>query len=795
MVALVLGLGLLSSVLTSSFAMDSKPLLMRRGADGDLHCTSAANKMKDAPASRGHMRCLTLLVQLTLWLLCRSTAYACVGCLRNTLASQVVLDPSHSGSWRDTRGRASRISWQPSTLNVPVWPDQMLAGWSFPAYCTTGCIHCSSCHGGLQPMPLVKLLPCLPPCSDRLKLRPLAKQMFSSSMLSELQLNRTTATSNCASASTCLPERKDALPTSATSNWSYALGHRLASMWIWRPWTEGLERWKHSYNNSCSELQAPFGTRWNNSSGWCAYPIGFSRYRFFCDAALLSPARPNVVSIPAWDASSCTQLKPCAKPSSYPTSRWRMLHSKMRSLGRHWLRSAQFFPCIRLWLHLELGVDRCALLPRLEESSPGAYLWASVLVPVTASCYPAPRLEVSSPGARLSAALVTYCHWLPTLCCRLEVSSPVTQWYASFLGIASDDSACRSWYLPPGGVLNHSCSRTWATTDTCAQTLHYSLSLVDLMLRESNAQWRCGSIFQFAPLFLLQPGLISVPISSSSGWTFKLLLASPLELCRNGLWMLERLGLPRGRAFFHRLWPALRTKRPPLSRKRTLWESQGPSSRLLWLRRVCRRPRRRRCILAVTAAPWKLFQRRPLRSQPQWDRDPGRTWRLCDQVHRLRRLLRLPVTSCPRLVHPTASTYLCLDHELPPCRPFPGGTRSRYRWTQCCPKHLRGPRHRHNVDIHWHYRLGWTWLTRSVFMTPVGCSEKDALPPVSARPWLTLLCSACPAPHCSLLTRLGSSVADGYPSPSVAWVQLGSTRACSSEIFHTLQCVGSSFFR
>ncbi|CAE7758635.1 tmcA [Symbiodinium sp. KB8] len=41
--------------------------------------------------------------------------------------------------------------------------------------------------------------------AGRLKLRPLAKQMFSSSMLSEL---------------------KDALPTSATSNWSYALGNR-----------------------------------------------------------------------------------------------------------------------------------------------------------------------------------------------------------------------------------------------------------------------------------------------------------------------------------------------------------------------------------------------------------------------------------------------------------------------------------------------------------------------------------------------------------------------------------------
>ena len=204
-----------------------------------------------------------------------------------------MLDHIYSGSWRDTRGRASHIPWQPSTPTVPARLNRMLAGRDF----------CDGCTAGVS-------------SSDRLKLRPLAQQMFSSSMLSELQLNRATDTSSSASASACLPERQDALLASATLNWSCAPGHRLANMWIWRPWTEGLERWKHSYNSSCLEPQASSGLRWNNSSDRCACPTAFCRPCFPCDAALLSHARPNVVFIFACDASSCTRLQSCAKLSS-----------------------------------------------------------------------------------------------------------------------------------------------------------------------------------------------------------------------------------------------------------------------------------------------------------------------------------------------------------------------------------------------------------------------------------------------------------------------------------------------
>ena len=626
-----MGLGLLSSVLTSSFAMDSKPLLMRRGADGDLHCTSAANKMKDAPASRGHMRCLTLLVQLTLWLFCRSTAYACVGCLRDTLASQVVLDPSHSGSWRDTRGRASRVPWQPSTRNVPVWLDRMPAGWGFPAYCTTGCVQCSSCHGGLQPLQLVKLLPCLPSCSDRLKLRPLAKQMFSSSMLSELQLNRTTATSNCASASTCLPERKDALPTSATSNWSYALGNRSANMWIWRPWTEGLERWKHSYNSSCFEPQASSGTRWNNSSGGCACPTDFCRHRFSCDAALLSHARPNAVFISACDASFCTQLRSCVKLRSLPAHRWSTSPSDLSVFYWCLVRSVKSSSSIRQRLFLRPGdIDLCALLPRLEESSPGAYSLTTLVITVVESCCHIPRLEVSSPGARSSAELADCCHWLTTPCCRLEVSSPATQWPASASGTPPDSALCRSWCLPPGRGLNHSCFHAWPNACTNVQITSFSLTSTDLLPLESAAQWvylsspfsvsdqLCNLAWPYhGSLLMKQSGLDSVPPRNLQGWTPEP-LHTPLRVpCQNGPWKPVRLDLPRGHDCYHRRWQARHTRKPHPNSRKMPRKNLGPSFHLLWPRRVCCRPRHHLCLTAATTAPWNLH-----RPRLQWGHDP-----------------------------------------------------------------------------------------------------------------------------------------------------------------------------
>ena len=218
------------------------------------------------------------------------------------------------------------------------------------------------------------------------------------------------------------------------------------------------------------EPQASSGLRWNNSSGRCACPTAFCRPCFLCDAALLSHARPNVVFIFACDASSCTQLKFCAKLRSQHALRWLTFHFDPRVLCWCRARSAKSYSSIRLWLHLRPGAEQCVFLPRLEESSPGAYLPASVPVPVAAPCHPAPRLEVSSPGARSSADLVAYCHWLPTLCCRLEVSSPVTQRPASFSGIAPDAVVHRSWYLPPGCELNPFCSSSWSPADSCAQT-------------------------------------------------------------------------------------------------------------------------------------------------------------------------------------------------------------------------------------------------------------------------------------------------------------------------------------
>ena len=657
--------------------MDTKPLLMRRGADGGLQSTSATNKMRDTPAVRGRIGCIYLLAQLVLWYLCRTSAHSHVRCLRTTPASQVLSDSLSSGSWRATRGKANSTRWQLCIQRVPTNRSMHPTGRGLS--CIPGCLQCSS-------------------CLDRLKLQPLAKQMFSSSMLSELQLNRTTTTSHPATHSTCLPERKVAPTASAQPHWSYTPGLQAANRWIWRPWTEGLGRWKHSYTSICTWLQAVPYLGWQHKSDGYASLVRFCRLCFFCDAALLSHARPNVVSVFACDAVSRTLLAPCAKLSSFSAPRWLILHFEPRLLCWYRMRSAQSNSSIRLWLHLRPGADQCASLPRLEESSPGAYFLACAPVSVAASCYPAPRLEVSSPGAWFTAEIVACCQWLSTLCCRLEVSSPVTQRFDSFLGIAPDAIVCRPWYLPPSCELNHSCSPSWAPINTCAQTLCYSLSLVDLMLWESAAQWTCVRTFQSAScqmcliacscpdsLPLRQPGLVLILPCSSSGWISELLHVSPLEPWRSGLWMPERLGPLRGRAFFRRLWLALRTKRPHLSRRRIPWESQGPSSRLLWLRRVCHRPRHRRCILAETIAPWRLLRRRPLRSRLrlQRGRDPGRTWHLCAQARPLRRLLRLPATSCLRLVPPKVSTYLCLDHVLSPCRPFPGGTRSRYRWTQC----------------------------------------------------------------------------------------------------------------
>ena len=346
-----------------------------------------------------------------------------------------------------------------------------------------------------------------------------------------------------------------------------------------------------------------------------------------------------------------------ARSSAQNAPRWLTFYFDPRVHCWCWARSVKSHSSIRLRLHLRPGAEQCVFLPRLEESLPGAYLPVSAPVPVVAPCHPAPRLEVSSPGARPSADLVAYCHWLPTLCCRLEVSSPVTQWPASFSGTAHDTVLHRSWYLP-----------------------------ADLLPRKSAAQWICVQIFQSAfcqlrllacscldsPL-MMQLGLVSVPFNSSSGWTSELLHISPLEPCRSGLWMPERLGLPRGRVFFRRLWLALCTRRPPLSRRRILWESQDPLSHLLWLRRVHRRLRHHQCLPAATAAPWMPPWRRPLRSRLQWGRDPGHTWHIYAQAHQLLHLRRLLPTFCHHLVLPRASTSLCLGRVVPLSLLLPGG--------------------------------------------------------------------------------------------------------------------------
>ena len=726
---------------------------MRRGADGGLQSTSATNKMRDTPAARGRLGCFCLLAQLVLWYFCRTSAYSHVRCLRTISASQVISDSLRSGSWKAIHGKANRTRWQLCIPRVPANRNTHPTGRGLS--CMPGCLQCSS-------------------CLDRLKLQPLAKQMFSSAMLSELQLNRTTAASHQASTSTLVPEWQVAFPASAQLHWSYTPGLQVANMWIWRPWTEGLGCWEQ-YTSSCTGLQAMPVMGWKNNSGGCASPVCFCRHCFFCDAALLSHARLNVASIFDRAAWSCTQLKPCVKLNSLQAHGWLIFHLDTRVLYWCLVRSAKSHSSIRLRLLLNPGdADQCAFLPRLEESSPGAYLPASVPVTVAESCHPVPRLEVSSPGARFSAELVACCHWLPTPCCRLEVSSPVTQRLASFSGIASDAVVCRSWCLPPGRELNHSCFPSWSHADTRVQITFHSSTFADLLPRESAAQWVCmnSSISEsyqlrllacscLDSLLLMQPGLVSVPFNSSLGWTSELFHTSLLEPCRKGLWRPARLGLPRGRACFRRLWPAPSTKRPPLSRRKIPWENLDPLSRLLWLRRVCHRPRRRQCLSAATTAPWKLLRRRLLQSrlQLQWGRRPHMA----------------PLRSGPPAPSPAtpANDFLSPPGASEGVHIFVPGPRassqSSFSWRYTItvqvdpmpPKHLQGSkRHRHSTAIHWHSMLGWTQLAGYDCVTPVGCSEKDALPHASAHSWLTWVCSSHPAPHCSLPTRLGSPVAD-----------------------------------
>ena len=425
--------------------MDTKPLLMRRGTDGGLQSTSAANKMRDTPAVRGRLGCIYLLAQLILWYLCRTSAYSHVRCLRTIPASQVLSDTVSSGSWRATRGKANRTRWQLCIQRVPTNRSMHPTGRDLSRI--PGCLQCFS-------------------CLDRLKLQPLAKQMFSSSMLSELQLNRTTATSQPSSTSVHLPELRVPLSDSASLNRSYTPGLRVVNMWIWRPWTEGLECWKPSYHSSCLEPQASAGLRWNNSSGRCACPTAFCRPCFLCDAALLSHARLNVASICACDVLPCTHLRPCVQLSYLHSRRWWIFHFDSSALCLHRIRSAPLTSPLRLWFLGPGGVDSCDLSLRLEESSPGAYSSAYASITVDASCYPVPRLEVSSPGTRCSAKCADCLCFLSASCYRLEESSPVTQGSAVLWGLWSP--ACfRSLHLPSGCGLSLLCLP--ALSDDCPQ--------------------------------------------------------------------------------------------------------------------------------------------------------------------------------------------------------------------------------------------------------------------------------------------------------------------------------------
>ena len=655
-----------------SLAMDTKPLLMRRGADGGLQSTSVTNKMRDTPAVRGHLGCFCLLAQLVLWYSCRTSAYSHVSCLRTISTSQVLSDSLRPGSWKAIHGKANHTRWQLCLPRLPANRNTSPTGRGLS--CMPGCLQCSS-------------------CLDRLKLQPLAKQMFSSSMLSELQLNRTTAASQQASTSTRMPEWQVAFPARAQLHWSYTPGLPVANMWIWRPWTEGTGLGDFvCYSSRCARQVSQLPV-WMHRSVVCDCLPSCRSHPAFCHAALLSHARLNVASICACDVLPCTHLRPCVQLSYLNSRRWWIFHFDSSALCLHRIRSASLTSPLRLWFLGPGGVDSCDLPLRLEESSPGAYSSAYASITVDASCYPVPRLEVSSPGTRCSAKCADCLCFLSASRHRLEESSPVTQGSAVLWGLCSS-ARSRSLDPPSGCGLSHLCLP--ALSDDCPQGQPGPLcsDFAGLPPQMLAAQWVIFSPYTAAshqlwdhvwscagtPL-MVQCGLNSVTSWYPFCWDPASRCIPHLVPCQSGLWKLERPAPLRGRDCFRHPYQARRTRRPPLSWRMILRGRLDRSFRpfrLWWLRPLCRHHRHRQFLPAVTMAPRKHLRRRlpQLQLQPRWGRGPGCTQCPCAPDRRPPRLQRLSMTSWPHQALQRVSTYSCLGRRSPLRSRTPGGTRS-----------------------------------------------------------------------------------------------------------------------